>query len=125
MEPCGERVRVDAPRGVLTEELRERIVAHKLELLAHLRRDAVNMPDSGADPLAAELTSRVEAFRRQVATWTGSGIPLLTLSGAPPPQAGRCVSCGDPLSKRGWRCSMCFKAIYLALDAIPPEAGDV
>lgn len=39
LEPRGDRLRVDAPRGSLSDELRQALVEHKGEILAWLRGD--------------------------------------------------------------------------------------
>jgi len=41
----GERLRVSAPRGVVTEEIRRTLVAHKPELLAELAGETVWPPE--------------------------------------------------------------------------------
>jgi len=68
------------------------------------------------------LTERVRAFQEQLRTWTGSGVPLLTLPGSPTPRHGQCVSCGESIVT-GWRCAVYLEAVYVALGVTPPEAA--
>ena len=66
-----------------------------------------------------EISRRAADFRGQVSAWVSSGragVPLLVLPDAPVPRLGRCVSCGEPISKDQWRCRPCLLAVYLALD---------
>jgi hypothetical protein len=76
----------------------------------------------GSEP---ELARRVVAFQAQIEAWTRSGrpgpVPLLALPGAPPPQEGRCWSCGEPVPDGRWRCGPCLRAVYVALGMEPPE----
>lgn len=67
-----------------------------------------------------EVADKIRIFRSQLRSWTGSGIPLLTLPGAPEPQAGHCISCGVTI-EQGWRCRPCLLAVYSALDVDIPE----
>ena len=72
----GEDLRVSAPAGVVTSELRERLRFHKAELIGNLRRkQAVPTPAIGPAPAGAD------AF--------GSGASLRRLGGQPShPQGG-------------------------------------
>ena len=108
----GEVLQVDAPRGVLTAELRAALVAHKPDLLTCIR--ALE---------AAARAHRVAAFRAQLADWAAAGrigAPLLTLPDAPAPQLGHCVSCGAPITDGPWRCATCLAALDLTL-GLPPR----
>jgi hypothetical protein len=61
---------------------------------------------------------RVAAFRQQIALWLRSGriaVPLLVLPDAPPPEIGRCVSCGLEIPPASWRCDPCLHAVEEAL----------
>ena len=77
----------------------------------------------GASLDAEGLRVRVAAFRQQIEAWIGSGrlgVPLLALADAPPPEPGRCVSCGAALEPdECWRCPTCVVAVYLAPEEQP------
>ena len=45
----------------------------------------------------------------------GGDLPLLVLPDAPPIQVGHCLSCGEPIGSRRWRCDECLAAINAAL----------
>jgi hypothetical protein len=97
----------------VTPDLRAALVAHKAELLAHLRESN-----------AAERVRRVAAFQAQLDGWTQArriGVPLLTLPDAPAPTLGHCVSCGMPIPEGRWRCALCREALaqVLGLTASP------
>jgi hypothetical protein len=109
----GETLQVDAPGGVLTADFRAALVAHKAELLAHVRESE-----------AAEQARRVGAFQAQRAAWIQAGrtgVPLLTLPDAPAPTRGHCVSCGTPIPEWHWRCAVCLEALAPVL-GLPPSA---
>jgi hypothetical protein len=67
----------------------------------------------------------VAVFREQLEKWTRwtrarrSGVPLLGLPDVGV-QAGRCLSCGDPLaSGRAYRCAPCVAAVEAVLGLRP------
>jgi hypothetical protein len=101
------------PVGRVTPEELAALVAHKAEVLAHLRETA-----------AQALASRVAAFQIQLVAWTQAGrtgVPLLVLPDAPAPQLGHCVSCGAPIPTDHWRCAVCLEALTQVL-GLPPVA---
>ncbi len=74
----------------------------------------------------SELTRRVAAFRRLIEGWAHAGkagVPLIVLPDAPEPRLGSCISCGAPIQKDGWRCSLCLRAVEIVLGLPPSEAG--
>ena len=111
----GDRLRVEAPRGVLTPDLRAQLVEAKPGLLRLLA------PASVSDP---EVARRLTAFRAQLDAWThlgGAGVPLLVLPDALVPRIGACVSCDAVISEGHWRCDLCRRAVELALGLQPAE----
>lgn len=122
--PDPERPRLLVPPALraLVAEYREALRALILsETPAHRGSSSGSSPSSSpSSPLEPELARRVEAFRRQLAGWTGPGVPLLALPGAPEPRRGRCVSCGEP-APEGWRCALCLHAVHRALGMTPAE----
>lgn len=104
----GDRLRVEAPAGVLTPALRAVLVEQKPALMGLLTPPP-------ADP---ELAPRVAAFRAQLAAWVASGrcgVPVLTLPDAPEARLGQCVSCATPIPADRFRCDPCRQAVELAL----------
>jgi len=123
----------------MTTELRKSLVARKAELLTLLTMRcktpesncaagdeslAHTSPTSESAPCLIDLSTRVEAFQKQKEEWRGFGVPLLTLPGSPTPQSGWCVSCGEPIPERRWRCRLCLRAVYIALKQTPPEEAE-
>lgn len=49
LAPAGESLRYRAPAGALTPDLRQALAAHKAEVLAHLRGEAVGLPPHVGD----------------------------------------------------------------------------
>jgi hypothetical protein len=113
----GARLRVEAPRGVLTAGIVARLREEKPALLRFLAPPA---PD---DP---EVARRLAAFTSQLEAWTTAGrlgAPLLVLPDAPVPRAGSCVSCGATIPEPGWRCEPCRHGVELALGLSGSGAG--
>jgi hypothetical protein len=109
----GDRLRVEAPPGVLTAAVVARLREEKPALLRFLA------PPTPADP---EVARRLVAFTSQLEAWTAAGcpgVPLLVLPDAPAPRAGSCVSCGVAIPAGGWRCASCRGAVELALGLSP------
>jgi hypothetical protein len=73
--------------------------------------------------LLAPDPARVAAFRLQLDRWTRarrSGVPILAMPGVEV-QAGRCLSCADPLAPgRTFRCAPCVAAVEAVLGLKPP-----
>ena len=120
LRPNGDRLRIEAPEGELTETDLAIIAASKAELLTALsERDAV------APGLIAE---RATIFRQQIETyWRGINeewqkakhqpIPPLSLPGAAL-TPGACGLCGDPLPPGStYRCALCVEAVRVAMEA--------
>ena len=103
LEAAGDRLRVDAPRGAITPELREALTAHKAEVLALLA-----VPDK-------EIAWRVEAMLPQI---PGNGaIPFLVAREAVEPSSNCCHSCGDSMNGvSGYVCGPCSRAKDQALE---------
>lgn len=65
----GARLHSDAPKGALTPELREAIKAHRVELIAALKRESSNdphpdwndLPEPGGPPFDAECLARLNS----------------------------------------------------------------
>jgi hypothetical protein len=100
-----------APASRLTPELRDRIRAHKPELLRVLRSAARpdGQPDSGRSDIDA-MRWRVEVLRPQVPR-TGP-IPFLVVRHGAVRAPGRCLSCGDAMEPgHVYRCAACATAV--------------
>lgn len=103
LEAAGDRIRVDAPKGALTPELRLVLTDRKVEIIALLK--------SGE----AEIAWRTAAMLPQIPD-KGS-LPFLVAREAVEPQAGCCLSCGDPLNQDdAYRCAACGRAANLAIE---------
>ena len=102
LEACGGRL-LYHPASALPPELRESLIEHKTEVIALLK--------TGDD----EIAWRVAAMSRQIPD--KGPIPFLVAREAVEPQAGCCLSCGDPLGKGdAYRCAACSRAANLALE---------
>jgi len=107
LRPNGDRLRIEAPEGELTDADMAIIAARKAELLTAL--------------------SRATIFRQQIETyWRGLDeewqrakhrpIPPLSLPGASP-RPGACGLCGDPLPPGStYRCAVCVEAVRVAIE---------
>lgn len=64
-----------------------------------------------------EILRRAAIFRKQAAEFIQDGRPLriLALPGCP---EGGCISCGDSLDGRRYRCEVCTLAVTLALEEL-------
>lgn len=103
IEAKGERLRVEAPKGAMTPELREALTAHKLEVLA--------LTTIAED----EIAWRVAAMLPQI---PNSGpVPFLIARQVANAEPGGCHSCGEPLmTDNSYRCGPCSRAVNLALE---------
>jgi hypothetical protein len=103
IEVTGDRLRVDAPKGAITPELREALVACKAEVLAIL-----NTADD-------EIEWRVEAMLPQIPN-VGL-IPFLVAKSMAVIEPNCCHSCGDALNgTKGYVCGPCSRAKQRALE---------
>jgi hypothetical protein len=103
IEAAGGRLRVDAPKGVITPELREALAACKAEVLAIL-----NTPED-------EIEWRVEAMLPQIPDI--GPIPFLVARPTEAIGANCCHSCGDSLNgTAGYVCGPCGQAKHRALE---------
>lgn len=103
LEVEGERLKVDAPKGAVTLELREALTTHKSEVLALLRA------------YDDEVRWRVKAMLPQIPDW--GAIPFLVARKMERIGLGCCPSCGDPLNgTTGYICGPCCQAKHRALD---------
>ena len=103
IEAEGERLRLDAPKGALTPELRSVLADRKLEIIALLRASD------------AEVARRAEVMLPQIPD--NGPVPFLVAREAVEPQDGCCLSCGDPLNQGDAnRCGYCGRAANLAIE---------
>src|SRR5207249_2660364 len=124
LRPNGDRLRVEAPAGVLTDADRAAITAHKAELLT-----ALSARSAGA---CMVIEDRAAIFRRQIETYWAQldeswvevihrPIPPLSLPGVVV-SAGGCQLCGDPLKPgRTYRCAPCVDAMNLVLERLKSQ----
>ena len=102
IEAAGDRLKVDAPKGAVTPELREALAEHKLEVLAF-----VTIAED-------EIAWRVAAMLPQVPS--EGPIPFLVAKQGCKSEAGRCLSCGSSLREGdAYRCAICSRAVKEAL----------
>ncbi len=102
LEAKGERLKVDAPKGAVTVELREALMAHKAEVLVLLRS------------FEYEISWRVQAMLPQIPDI--GLIPFLFMRELAKPHTNCCLSCGEPLRDALYRCLLCDRAANLALE---------
>lgn len=104
IEPAGDRLKVDAPKGAITQELREALAACKSEVLAILAVDD------------REIAWRVDAMLPQIPD--KGPIPFLVARDCLNPGPNCCPSCGEPLNDYpGYICGLCSRAKHRALEA--------
>ena len=60
LEPEGDSLRYRAPAGALTPSLRQALATHKVEVLSHLRGEAVDLPVHVGDWPAPWLEAYIE-----------------------------------------------------------------
>jgi hypothetical protein len=103
VEASGDRLRVDAPKGVVTEELREALAEHKTEVMA-----LITITEE-------EIAWRVAAMLPQI---PDSGpFPFLVARKDFDCVPNSCHSCGDPLNDNpGYICGPCSRAKHRALE---------
>ena len=103
IEVTGDRLRVDAPKGAITPELRAALTARKAEVLAIL-----NTPDD-------EIKWRVEAMLPQIPN--AGPIPFLAAKPGEAIAPNCCHSCGDFLNgTKGYICGPCSQAKHRVLE---------
>lgn len=103
LEAEGDRIRVDAPRGTLTPQVRSILAERKQEIIALLRTGD------------KEVAWRVEVMITQIPV--NGPVPFLIAREAVEPQDGCCLSCGDRLNAGdAYRCTLCGRAANIALD---------
>lgn len=103
IEPAGDRLKVDAPKGAITKELREALAACKSEVLAILTLDD------------DEIAWRVKVMLRQIPD-TGP-IPFLVARETSERRSDCCHSCGDSLNGgSGYVCGLCSRAKAQAIE---------
>ena len=103
IEAAGDRLRVDAPKGAITPELREALAACKAGVLAIL-----NAPDG-------EIEWRVEAMLPQIPNI--GLIPFLVAKPVEAVEPNCCHSCGDCLNgTNGYVCGPCTQAKHRAIE---------
>lgn len=102
---AGEQLNIDAPKGVITPDLRAALIEHKADLL-HL----LNIDES-------EIAWRVEAMRGQYRP--GAGFPFLMARRDFMDAPGHCLSCGEPHGPgRRFRCSPCVQAAEIVINEV-------
>ena len=111
VEAAGEHLRIDAPKGVITPELRDALMQRKAEILFLLK------------PLSSEIAWRVQAILPQIPN--KGAIPFLVAKLGKTTRKGHCLSCGDCLiGDEVSRCSLCNRAANLALDLSVLDPGE-
>ncbi len=111
VEAVGEHLRIDAPKGAITPELRVALVQQKAEILSLLK-----ITDS-------EIAWRVQTMLLQIPD--RGAIPFLIAKPVKTTQKGHCLSCGDCLiGDEVSRCSLCNRAANLALDLSMSGPGE-
>ena len=115
----GEKLRLDAPRGVLTAELRGRVAERKDEL-----RRLLGAQHSQSEPGHAtgcdhpEVAWRVDAMRPHVPK-VGPIPSLMARPMAEPISPDQCLSCGEPLPPGNrYSCNPCVQAMWRVLDEV-------
>jgi hypothetical protein len=103
------------PGSRLTADQRQRIIAHKTEIIA-----IVQGTDEG-------VRRRCEVFRRQLAAVSPPAVPALLFVPDIPYAQRVCFSCGDPNGRptfgRCWRCSLAMRLVLgLQISPIVAEA---
>ena len=103
LEPAGDRLKIDAPRGSITPELREALAACKSEVLAILTLDD------------DEIAWRVKVMLPQI---PDSGpIPFLVARQTEERRSNCCHSCGDSMEGySGYLCGPCSRATNQAIE---------
>jgi hypothetical protein len=103
LKATGDRLRVDAPKGSITPELREAMIDHKLGIIALLMTG-----DS-------EVAWRVAAMASQIPEI--GCVPLLVAREAVEPKKGECLSCGENLATGGrFICTFCGRAKNVVIE---------
>ena len=103
LSATGERLSVDAPKGVVTDDVRAMLVAHRDSLLQLL-----SVEDT-------EVQWRVSVMRQQVRH--GPVLPFLVARRDLVDAPGCCLSCGDPHGPdRRFRCGPCVRAAEIVVN---------
>lgn len=112
---AGDKLRVEAPTGVLTPELRRELIEHKAELLRLLRpfTPPVLPGPHGEDPLDFRRDPLTGAWVHEPSWWRRPAQASVTREARAP-----CPRCGG---RRFW-ISVCHSAI--CENCHPPGAGD-
>ncbi|MBI4491732.1 MAG: hypothetical protein HY690_02950 [Chloroflexi bacterium] len=125
----GEHLRVSAPRGTLTPELKAELLAHKPELLRILADQQLATVAAPPLLLPADMGGYCPTHRRWLSypeqqaercSWCEQGLPLYPAQPdhlLPRPQA--CLGCGaELLPERIYRCLPCTEAAARAVMAV-------
>ncbi|MBI4491367.1 MAG: hypothetical protein HY690_01050 [Chloroflexi bacterium] len=125
----GEHLRVNAPKGALTPELKAELLAHKPELLRILADQQLATVAAPVLLLPADMGGYCPTHRRWLSypeqragacTWCRTGLPLYP---AQPdhllPRPLACLGCGaELLPERIYRCLPCVEQAALAIVAM-------
>ena len=111
VEAAGDRLRVDAPKGAVTPELREALAEHKTEVMA-----LITITEE-------EIAWRVAAMLEQI---PASGpFPFLVARKDVVTSPNSCHSCGDLLKDcAGYVCGPCSRAKHRALEIALSRRSD-
>ncbi len=104
----GYNLKVSAPKGVLTSELRDTLIQSKAEIIAFLKTHN------------SEIAWRVQAMLPQIPN--EGQIPLLVAREAVEPGPDECLSCGDPIHISKFLCQNCERAENLAIELAMSKA---
>lgn len=105
LEAPGDRLRVDAPKGSITPELREAMIDHKLGIIALLMTG-----DS-------EVAWRVAVMASQIPEI--GYVPLLVAREAVEPKKGECLNFGEKLATGDSSiCALCGRARNVAIEIV-------
>jgi hypothetical protein len=103
IEANGDRLRIDAPKGTVTTELRDALSQQKSEIILLLTSSDL------------EVDWRVKAMLPHVPDV--GPIPFLIAREISESQDKHCLSCGEPLDySDAFRCTFCSRAANLALE---------
>jgi hypothetical protein len=103
LSAAGERLSVDTPKGVITDDLRAMLMEHRESLLQLL-----TIEDT-------EVEWRIAVMRQQVRR--GPIFPFLVARRDFVDAPGCCLSCGDPCGAgRRYRCGPCVRAAEIVVN---------
>jgi hypothetical protein len=112
----GGKIVYEAPKGALTRDLVNDIVANKEALLEILRDGSQEEPRSSN----GALEKRVQLFSAFLEQWRrsgGHGFPVLTIRSVGTVKRGQCFSCGEFFEEPGLRCDLCRRAALIVINA--------